>query len=330
MIDVGFLGCAHVHAEAYLAELDGAELDGRAVAVFDHDLERARSFASGRDLTVAAGAEELCRKVDAAIVTSEHVRYPELVAVAAATGTPVLCEKPLGTTVEAAAAILGSGAWLSVAFPVRYARPVAETKAAIDRGELGRLLAMSGVNHAAFPGRFFGARADAGGGAILDHVVHLADALRWLTGCEYASVYAEASNLRNVGDVEDSAQVIARTHDGAWVSIDPSWSRPAGMAGANDFVMTLWFEHGYLTVDAFARRGTVVGDGGRVRHEPYGVGMNAALLADWLAAIRAGAPPPIPMEDGWKATELALAALASAETGKVVELAGMRREAAPT
>jgi predicted dehydrogenase len=330
MSTVGFLGCAHVHAETYLAELDGGSLDAKPVAVFDHDLERARSFASQGDLTVAASAEDLCRSVDAAIVTSEHVHYPELVASAAATATPVLCEKPLGISVEAAESMLGSGAWVSVAFPVRYARPVGEAKAVIDRGELGRLLAMSGVNHGSFPGRFFGTRAASGGGAIMDHVVHLADALRWLTGCEYASVYAEASNFRNVGDVEDAAQVIATTRDGAWVSIDPSWSRPAGTAGANDFVMTLWFEHGHLCVDAFARHGTVVAEGGQVRHEPYGVGMNSALLADWLSAIRVGAPPPIPMEDGWKATELALAALASAETGKVIELAGMRREAAPT
>jgi myo-inositol 2-dehydrogenase / D-chiro-inositol 1-dehydrogenase len=327
VITVGFLGCAHVHAETYLAELDGKQHDAKAIAVFDHDVERARSFASDGDLTVVARAEQLCTTVDAAIITSEHVRYPELVAVAAAAGTPVLCEKPLGISAEAAAAILSSEAWVSVAFPVRYARPVAEAKAAIERRELGRLLAMSGVNHAAFPGRFFGTRAVSGGGAIIDHVVHLADALRWLTGCEYASVYAEASNLQNVGDVEDAAQVIATTRDGAWVSIDPSWSRPAGMAGANDFVMTLWFENGQLIVDAFARHGTMVGEGGRVHHETYGVGMNSALLDDWLAAIRTGAPPPVPMEDGWKATELALAALASAETGKVIELAGIGREA---
>jgi myo-inositol 2-dehydrogenase / D-chiro-inositol 1-dehydrogenase len=327
MITVGFLGCAHVHAESYLAGLDDQSLDAEAVAVFDHDFERARSFASHGNLTVAASAEQLCRTADAAIITSEHVRYPELVAAAAGTGTPVLCEKPLGVSLEAAAAILRSGAWVSVAFPVRYARPVAEAKAVIDRGELGRVLAMSGVNHAAFPGRFFGTRAASGGGAIIDHVVHLADAFRWLTGCEFASVYAEAGSLRHVGDVEDAAQVIARTRDGAWVSIDPSWSRPAGMAGANDFVMTLWFEHGQLTVDAFARHGTVVREGGQASHEPYGVGMNSVLLADWLQAIRTGAPPPISMEDGWKATEVALAALASSGTGKVVELGGSGRQA---
>jgi predicted dehydrogenase len=330
VIRVGFLGCAHVHADSYLAELQGGGLDAKATAVFDHDADRAGAFARQANLTVAASAERLCGMVDAAIVASEHARYPALVAAASETETPVLCEKPLGVSVEAANAILSSGAWLSVAFPVRYARPVAQAKAVVAAGGLGRLLAMSGVNHAPFPGRFFGTRAASGGGAIVDHVVHLADTLRWLAGCEYETVYAEAGSFRDVGDVEDVAQVVATTRDGAWVSIDPSWSRPAGMAGANDFVMTMWFEHGHLTVDAFACHGTVVGESGRVRHEPYGVGMNSALLADWLTAVRSGAPPPIPIEDGWKATELALAALASAETGKVVELAGIGTEAVAT
>jgi myo-inositol 2-dehydrogenase/D-chiro-inositol 1-dehydrogenase len=320
VITVGFLGCAHVHADHYLAELHSGAVGARAVAVFDFVPDRASAFARARELQVASSAEGLCALVDAVIITSEHVRYPELVAAAAASGKPVLCEKPLGVSAEAAAAILHSGAWISVAFPVRYAHALSQAKATIDRGELGALLAMSGVNHAAFPGRFFGNRAAAGGGALIDHVVHLADALRWLTGCEYESVYAESTRLGAVGDVEDAAQVIAMTRDGAWVSIDPSWSRPQGMAGENDFVMTLWFENGQLTVDAFARHGELVGRGGKVSHLPYGIGMNAAMLTDWAAAIRTGAAPPIPMEDGWKATELALGALESAELSQVVKL----------
>lgn len=320
MISVGFLGCAHVHADHYLTELSDPALDAQVVAVFDRDAEKGRKFALEAELTFVATPDDLCAIVDAAIIAGEHVYYPELVASAATAGVPVLCEKPLGISAAAAAAILGSGAWLSVAFPVRYAHPVGEAKAMIESGHLGRLLAMSGVNRADFPGRFFGTKAMAGGGAIIDHVVHLVDALSWLTGCEYDTVYAESSDLFKVRDVEDAARVIITTRDGAWVSIDPSWSRPPGMAGANDFVMTLWFEHGEMMIDAFARHGTRIETGGRLSHVPYGVGMNAAMLADWLRAIRSGAPPPIPARDGWRATELALAALASAKSGDVIKL----------
>jgi predicted dehydrogenase len=198
VIKIGFLGCAHVHAATYCQELRLSQ-QGRPVAVFDHDRARADAFAAAHDLTVAPTPEGLCAMVDAVIITGEHVTYPEYVAVAATAGVPVLCEKPLGTSAEAAKAILSSGAWLSVAFPVRYAPPVRQAKAAIENGSLGALVAMSGTNHAAFPGGFFGTRSESGGGALIDHVVHLADALRWLTGCEYRTVYAEAGRFSRVG-----------------------------------------------------------------------------------------------------------------------------------
>lgn len=325
MIRVGFLGCAHVHAQTYAAHLASADVDksvlgGTPVAVFDHDATRAQGFAATNALTVAGSAEHLCDLVDAVIITSEHVRYPELVGAAATRDVPVLCEKPFGTSVVAARAMVGAGGWVSMALPIRYAHPVRQAKALIDQGELGRLLAISGVNHAAFPGSFFGHRSHSGGGAIIDHVVHLADTAHWLTGCEFRTVFAAARNVRCEGDVEDSAQVVASTTEGAWVSIDPSWSRPAGMTGDVDFLMTLWFERGQIDIDAFARRATVTSKGGTVSYPPYGTEMDRGLLGDWLGAIAAGAPPPIPVNEGWLATRLALGALHSADTGHVVDL----------
>jgi predicted dehydrogenase len=318
VIRVGFLGCAHVHAATYASAL--SELGAERVAVYDRDPARAEAFAAAHALAVAATPEELCGLVDAAIVTSEHVHFPELVAVAGAAGVPVLCEKPLGVSEEAADAILRSGAWVSVAFPVRYAHPVRQAKAVIDRGELGALVAMSGMNRAPVPEGFFTERSSSGGGAIIDHVVHVADALRWLTGCEYRTVYAEAGRYRSAGDVDDVAQVVATTDGGAWATIDPSWSRPAGIPSAIDFEMTLWFEHGHMTFDAFARQASLATGTGEVVDAPYGWSMDAGLLHDWLRAIEQDAPPPVPMTDGWKATQLALAALRSAEEGAVVEI----------
>jgi predicted dehydrogenase len=314
---IGFLGYAHVHAATYCEELRLAQ-QGRSVAVFDHDRDRAHAFAADHDLAVAQTPESLCAKVDAVIVAGEHLTHPEYVTSAATAGVPLLCEKPLDISAEDAEAILSSGAWLSLAFPVRYAQPVRQTKAAIENGSLGAFIAMSGTNHAALPGS--GTRSQSGGGALVDQVVHLADPLRWLTGCEYRTVYAEAGRFSRVGDVEDAGQVIVTTTSGAWASFDPSRSRPFGMPGANDPVMTLWFENGRLSIDAFARHGSLVDEDGAVTYLPYGRSMDAELLDDWLAAIRLGSAPPVPMDDGWKATQVALAALTSAQYGTVVDI----------
>jgi predicted dehydrogenase len=225
--------------------------------------------------------------------------------------------------VEDCRTLLSSPAWLSVSFPLRYAQALVEARHVFERGDLGGLLAMSGINRGAFPGGFFGTKALSGGGAIIDHVVHIADALRFLTGCEYSTVYAEAGRFREVGDVEDCAQLVATTTGGAWASIDSSWSRPSGMPGGLDFVMTMWFERGRLRLDGFARRGMLVGPDGRITYEDYGQGMNERMLADWVSAIESDAPPPVPARDGAKATALALAATRSVESGQVVVVEGI-------
>ncbi len=115
--------------------------------------------------------------------------------------------------------------------------------------------------------------------------VHLADALRYLTGCEFATVLAESGRFFEVGDVEDCAQLVATTTRGAWASIDSSWSRPQGMPGANDFEMTMWFERGEVRLDGFARHATRFSPGGVVELVEYGRSMNAQMLADFVRAV---------------------------------------------
>src|SRR5207253_1997996 len=141
-------------------------------------------------------------------------------------------------------------------------------------------------------------RALAGGGSLLDHVVHLADALRGIGGAEYSSGLADAGQASDP-EVEDVAQVVAVTTADAWLTIDASWSRPQGMVGGIDFLMQLWFEQGRVEIDAFARHAEIVRPGGAVEHLAYGRGIDSSLLQDWLRAIRDGASPPVPAEDGW-------------------------------
>ncbi|MDA8297290.1 MAG: Gfo/Idh/MocA family oxidoreductase [Actinomycetota bacterium] len=324
MMRVGLLGCAHVHAAHYVAALRAGDIGARAVALYDPDSEQAAAFAAAHGLERATDAASLCGAVDAVIVVSEHSRYVEMVQSAARAGLPVLCEKPFGASLGDLRTLLATDVWCSVAFPMRYAPPLVRAKAMIEQGGLGELVAMSGTNRGSYPGGFFGDRARSGGGALIDHVVHVADALYVLSGLEYETVYAEAGRFRNVGDVEDVAQVLATTTSGAFASIDSSWSRPAAMPGGLDFQMTLWFERATLHLDGMARRGLVVAADGSIDYEEYGRGVNEAMLSAWVRAIESGAAPPIPALDGARATELALGALRSAETGRVVDLAALR------
>ena len=77
-----------------------------------------------------------------------------------------------------------NGVLLQTAFPVRYNTTVVRAKQMIDEGKLGRILAMKGTNRGRNPGGWFVDPELSGGGAVIDHTVHVADIMRWITGAE--------------------------------------------------------------------------------------------------------------------------------------------------
>ncbi|WP_367318089.1 hypothetical protein [Streptomyces sp. HUAS ZL42] len=178
---------------------------------------------------------------------------------------------------------------------------------------------MSRTNHGAFPSGSFNTHSESGSGTLIDDAVHPTDALRGLTGYEYRTFRAETGSYSRVGDVEDAEQVVVTTTGGAWASIDPSWSHPVSMSGANDLVTALGFENDRFSTDAFAGHGSPLDEDGAVTHPPYGQSMDAELPDDWLA-IQLGSAPPVPMNDGCKATQAALTTLTSTRYGTVVDI----------
>jgi predicted dehydrogenase len=63
------------------------------------------------------------------------------------------------------------------------------------------------------------------GGALCDHP-HIFDMIRWLTGSDFAHIFAEvAPNIRADLEVEDMLLVSGKMKDGTSFLLDPSWSR---------------------------------------------------------------------------------------------------------
>ena len=57
-----------------------------------------------------------------------------------------------------------------------------ELKQQLDTGVLGDIYSVKSTNHGSMPGRWFADPKLAGGGAVLDHTVHVIDLLRWFWG----------------------------------------------------------------------------------------------------------------------------------------------------
>lgn len=323
---IGIISFAHMHAYTYaalLAKHPEAELS----AVWDDDRARGEAAASTHGARYYPELDAMLQQpLDAFIVCSENARHAEHVMAAARAGKPILCEKPIATRVADAermiAACRENGAYLHIAFPVRHAVAAIKAREHIGSGSLGRILAIRSTNRGKFPGGWFADKALAGGGAAADHVVHLADAFRWLTGDEVKRVYAELETSFSGGhEVEDCGVVLLELSSGIIASIDPSWSYPAAYPVWGDLTMEIVGEKGTLSLDLFRQSSRFYsGSGNETRFLPWLDDPDEGLIDDFVTRVKESLPPAITGEDGLRTLQVVEACYASQRSGHFIEL----------
>ncbi|HEV3477535.1 MAG TPA: Gfo/Idh/MocA family oxidoreductase [Rubrobacteraceae bacterium] len=328
-VGVGIVSFAHVHAPPYasvLSSLQAAEF----VGVADDDASRGREAADRFGVRYFDDARALFDAVDAVIVCSENSNHARHTVAALESGVHVLCEKPISTTVEEARAMIRasseSGRQLRIAFPVRYLPAVRQAKEIVRSGAIGRVLAVNGTNHGQIPGGWFLDPDLAGGGAVMDHTVHVADALRWMLGTEVRSVYAEIGRFFGAERTDDGAILTLELEggaiaDGAFATVDPSWSRGEGYPTWGDVTLRITGVSGVLDVDAFAQHLTTFDhEAGNTSWTYTGDDMNVFMLEDFLRGVAEGSPAGAGGVDGLRALEIVLAAYRSGEDSEPREV----------
>jgi predicted dehydrogenase len=325
-LKVGLISFAHMHAYSYasiLQAMDGAEL----AAIADEDEERGRAAAARYGTAYYRDYQDLLRQeqLDAVIVCSENARHAEMVVAAAEAGKHVLCEKPIATTPEDARRMIAAcdrhGVKFEIAFPVRFNTPVRRLKQMVEAGKLGRIVAIRGTNRGQNPGGWFVTPHLSGGGAVLDHTVHVVDIMRWILHSEVTEVYAEIDTRFYDIPTDDCGLLMLEFANGVFASHDPSWSRSRTFPTWGDVTLEVIGTDGVSRVDAFAQRLHVYSDlENRYRHEFWGDSMDVGLIADFIDCIRRDRTPSITGEDGLRAVEVAWAAYESAASGKPIRL----------
>jgi UDP-N-acetylglucosamine 3-dehydrogenase len=329
---VGIVSFAHVHAPPYagvLSTLDAADF----VGIADDDASRGQEAAERFGVRFFDDPRGLFEAVDAVVVCSENRVHARDVIAALEGGTHVLCEKPISTTVEDAVAMIRAseetGRQLGIAFPVRYLPAVRQAREIVRAGTIGRVLAVNGTNHGQLPGGWFLDPEASGGGAVMDHTVHVADALRWMLGTEAKSVYAEIGTFFGADGIDDGAILTLELEggtmaDGAFATIDPSWSRGEGYPTWGDVTLRITGTSGVLNVDAFAQRLTTFDHGaGKTSWTYTGEDMNVLMLDDFLRGVAEGSPAGASGVDGLRTLEIVLAAYRSAEDKEAKEVERM-------
>ena len=327
---IGILSFAHHHGEAHISNLrriEGVELLG----VADNEPMRGQRIAAQHQALYFHTYEDLLEaKPEGVIICTENNRHRPVVEMAAARGIHVLCEKPLATTLEDAHAIVDAcdkaGVILMTAFPLRFSAPLLEIKARLDNGDFGDVYCFNATNQGELPTKYRAWFADpelAGGGAIMDHTVHLVDIMRWLLGSEVETMYARSNKIFHADevDVETGALEMLTFKNEVFATIDASWSRPQYWPTWGGLGFEMVTQRGAVIVDAFRQNLNVF------RHEwqssrwlPWGSDANHAMVGEFTASIRENRPPRVTGIDGLRAVEATLAAYESVRTGQTVQV----------
>ena len=193
--------------------------------------ERAVSGTQGR---VCSTLEELLDlpQLEAVIVSSPLQFHEAAVVAALMAGKHVLCEKPLGNTVESCQRMLdtarSSGKQLATGFNHRYYPAMKFLKRAIDDGLIGTL------DHVRVFGGHDGLHnfradwqykaPDSGGGAMMDVGIHMTDLARFILG-DVTEVYGVSSNrIWHVPGSEDNAVAVFRSPEGVGGAYEATWT----------------------------------------------------------------------------------------------------------
>jgi predicted dehydrogenase len=242
----------------------------------------------------------------------------------------VLCEKPLATTVADAEAMVAvckdANVKLMTAFPMRFSTPLQEVKRMLDAGGLGQVYAVNSTNQGECPKHhraWFVDKELAGGGAVSDHVVHLADVLAWTLQSDVTDVYATANDLLYPGetDVETGGIVMLSFANGAFATIDCSWSKPPYYPTWGGLALDLIGEKGLVTANAFKQVMTVYRhDLQRPTYAYWGSDANQAMVDEFVNCIRENRAPAVTGEDGLRAVRVVEAAYQSIAAGESTQL----------
>jgi predicted dehydrogenase len=321
---VGIAGLAHAHATAYAAilrDLGGVDFVGVSepnVGLRD-GWEPAEVF-DDHDALIEAG-------VDAIIVCTRTDEHLDVVRELAEAGIDVLCEKPLATNLEDARELVDvcdrAGVKLMTAFPMRFSPSLTEGAQWVDEDRAGRVIAFTGTNNGRIPtdhAAWFADPVAAGGGAIMDHVVHLADIMRWWLGAEPVEVYADTNKVFHPdAQVETGGVVTVTFENGVIATIDSSWSRPDNYPVWGGLTIETVGTEGVFAIDPFAER-LEMWSKGATKWVDWGHDPNRSMIEHFVGAVCGEHPLAVTGIDGLRATEVALAAYRSAAAGQPVEV----------
>lgn len=345
-----------------------AEVHSRAARAARADLVAGASSTpdSGRRAAASLGLERAYDtladlvaddSVDIVHVCTPNTTHAGIALAALDAGKHVICEKPLATSSADAERLVARAAELdlvgTVPFVYRYHPMVRDARARVARGELGRLLSLSGsyLQDWLLSAGDDDWRVDSATGgpsrAFADIGSHLCDLVEFVTGDRIRrlasvtrTVFRERAQNRDI-TTEDVAALVVQTEAGAIGTLLVSQLAPGRknrlsfeLSGSDSSVAfdqetpeSLWLGRREGSGLVLRDPATLAPDAARISNVPAGHPMGYqdafnAFVADSYALARGEQREGVPtFADGLRAVRLTEAVLASAASGEWIEVA---------
>lgn len=340
----GVLGSGGIARRRTIPEGITRANNAQLAAVFDTNAQVNAEVAQQFHATPAASLEELLASdIDAVYVATPAYLHHDHVEACARAGKHVLCEKPLGMSVEEAAEMIDLCDWMKVrlgcAFMMRFVTQHQEALKLIQQGRLGRPVYARAQLSCWYPpleGAWRQDPATGGGGSLIDMGGHCIDLLEMFFG-RVVRVACFTNSTVHEYESEDSAVATLFFENGALGTVDTFFCIPdlgsrnvlelygskgsilaqgtIGQAGAGQ--MAAWLEHADGSYDAQQTRAS--GQGLTIAPEP--VNTYQAEIEEFGRAIQEDREPLISGKLGLRSQKILVACYESALSGQAVEVA---------
>ncbi len=325
VVGVGRMGLTH--AENLAHRTRGARL----VAVTTSSAERAESVR--RRCGAVPVYDTLDRLIeaeslDAVIISSSTSAHVANVERCAAAGLHILCEKPLGLSLDdcsrAVNAVEKAGIKLMMGHTRRFDTGYQEAKRLIASGAIGRPVLYRSISGDVDPPPPEFADLAVSGGLILDSMYHDIYLGRWLIDDEFIRVYGEGdalidADVGSAGDV-DNAVVSARFAGGAMATLTASRTTRYG----HDLRGEMIGDEGAVQVGRLQKTPVRLLDKTGAHHDavfttPERMGdAFVTMLQSFVDCVVDDTEPPVTIQDGLATLAVAIAARQSIQTGAPV------------
>ena len=305
VIGTGSMGRHHVRIYAGMDDIN-------LVGISDIDQVRSEELARTYQTKAYQSSDDLLNEsLDAVSIAVPTTFHKEVALAAIAEGCNVLIEKPIADTIENASEIIEAaqsrGTKLMVGHIERFNPALIKLKELVERGQLGEIISISAKRVGPYNPRIRDV------GIIIDLATHDIDIMSYLFNAKVSKVYASAGSV--VHNHEDHAIITLNFNNGGSGMIETNWLTPHKMRNLTVIGSKGIAEVNYIesTLRIFDREW--VKDAKIEKDEPLKL-----ELQHFIDCLQQNKEPLVSGENGLHALTVALAAMESSHTKKVVTL----------